>query len=202
MTSVDSLVALQSLVNRGQRLWRRVLSATWYRAIMDSVGERTIFYPFQLLINPKFIRVGSRSLIRNGARFEIVLHGQDWVPSLTIGDNVNIEQNVHIVCHDRVTIGNDVSITGNCAIVDVTHPYSALRTGGKIGDAIDPARSFVEIGDGSFIGFGSIILPNVRVGRGCMIGAGSVVVDDIPDFSVAFGVPARIRTRPTEGHET
>ena len=54
-------------------------------------------------------------------------------PELRIGNNVDIEQNVHIVCHHRVTIGDDVSITANCAIVDTTHAFDDLPPGTKIG---------------------------------------------------------------------
>lgn len=179
------------------RGWRRLLCATYYRALFGRLGAGTILYPFNLLLNPQWISIGARSLVRRGCRLEVVLHGQSWTPQLVIGDNVNIEQNVHIVCHDRIVIGDSVSITGHCAIVDVSHPHDAFAQGRKPGDAIDEARSFVEIGAGSFIGFGTVILPNVRIGRGCMIGAGSVVNSDIPDYAVAAGVPARVlRTDP------
>ncbi len=53
-------------------------------------------------------------------------------------------------------------------------------------------RAPVHIGAGSDIGAGSIILPGVRIGRGVQIGAGSVVTADVPDRSVAAGVPARV----------
>ncbi len=52
-----------------------------------------------------------------------------------------------------------------------------------------------EIGDGSFIGFGSVILPNVRIGVQVVIGANSVVTADIPDYSVAAGSPAIVLKR-------
>lgn len=50
----------------------------------------------------------------------------------------------------------------------------------------------VVIGDDCWIGAGVIILAGVTVGSGCSIGAGSVVKADIPPFSVAVGVPARV----------
>jgi len=111
---------------------------------------------------------------------------------LRIGNDTNIEQNVHIVCHSRVEIGKEVSITGHCCIVDVTHPYDDLSDPRKIGARIKDDNSFVVIGDASFLGFGAVILPNVRIGKRCVIGALSVVVDDIPDYCVAAGSPARV----------
>jgi acetyltransferase-like isoleucine patch superfamily enzyme len=65
----------------------------------------------------------------------------------------------------------------------------------KIGLRIDDEDSFVEIGEGSFIGFGTVVLPNVRIGRYVVIGANSVVDHDIPDYSVAAGVPAVVLKR-------
>jgi acetyltransferase-like isoleucine patch superfamily enzyme len=39
------------------------------------------------------------------------------------------------------------------------------------------------------------VLPGVTIGKHCVIGANSVVTSDIPDFSVAVGVPARVIRR-------
>lgn len=50
----------------------------------------------------------------------------------------------------------------------------------------------VVVGEGSWIGAGAIIIPGIKIGRWCVIGAGSVVLNDIPDFAVAVGNPARI----------
>lgn len=50
----------------------------------------------------------------------------------------------------------------------------------------------VIIGNNVFIGYHSIVLPNVRIGNNVIIGAGSVVTKDIPDNSVAIGSPCRV----------
>lgn len=42
------------------------------------------------------------------------------------------------------------------------------------------------------IGTGVIIMPGVTIGNNCVIGCGAVVTKDIPDNSVAVGVPARV----------
>lgn len=171
---------------------RRLVTRLYYRPIFGALGGGTVIYPPLLLANTEHAWLGRNVLVRAGVRMEVVLHEQSWVPRLQIGDDVNIEQNVHIVCHDSVTIAARVSIAGNCAIVDTTHPHAAFLTGKKIGDCVDPARSSVMIGENTFLGYGSVVLPNVRIGRNCMIGAGSVVTSDIPDNSVATGVPARV----------
>jgi acetyltransferase-like isoleucine patch superfamily enzyme len=51
------------------------------------------------------------------------------------------------------------------------------------------------------VGTGAVILPGVTVGRGSIIGAGAVVTQDVPPFSIAAGVPARVlRSRKTTRH--
>ena len=52
--------------------------------------------------------------------------------------------------------------------------------------------SNVIIKDGAHIGIGAILMPGVTIGKGAVIGAGAVVTKDIPDYSVAIGVPARV----------
>ena len=50
----------------------------------------------------------------------------------------------------------------------------------------------VFIGDDVWIGDKVLILPGVKIGTGCIIAAGAVVTKDIPDYSVAAGVPAKV----------
>lgn len=161
-----------------------------YRLVFQQFGRGSCIRKPLLILYPNFIRIGERVFIRDGVRLEVVRSSEDRIPELTIGDDTNIEQNVHIVCHSRVRIGCKVSITGNCSIVDVTHPFSDIHDPKKIGLRIKDEDSFVEIGDGSFVGFGSVILPNVRIGMHSVIGANSVVTEDVPDYAVAGGIPA------------
>lgn len=51
------------------------------------------------------------------------------------------------------------------------------------------------IGHDTWIGHGAIIMPNVTVGTGSVIGAGAVVTRDVPPYTVAVGVPARVVKR-------
>lgn len=50
----------------------------------------------------------------------------------------------------------------------------------------------IEVGEYSFIGANSTIMPGVRIGNNSVIGAGSVVTRSIPDGMVAVGVPAKV----------
>ena len=57
----------------------------------------------------------------------------------------------------------------------------------------------VSIGDGSWLGHGTVVLPGARIGRHVVVGAGSVVTGDLPDHCVAVGAPARVVRRYVEG---
>lgn len=176
-------------------LYYRMKGIFLYRFLFKKFGKNSCIRRPLLILNPAFISIGERVSIRDGVRLELVRSSDRRVPCLSIESDTNIEQNVHIVCHSRIRIGSRVSVTGHCSIVDVTHPYADVHEPTKIGARIKDEDSFVDIGDGSFIGFGSVILPNVRIGMQVVIGANSVVTADIPDYSVAAGAPAIVLKR-------
>lgn len=94
--------------------------------------------------------------------------------------------------HDSapVTIGNGVLIAPNVTIVTERHDIEIQSRR----DGVVYAQP-VTIGDGCWIGVGVTILPGVTIGKGCVIGAGAVVTRDIPSYSVAWGVPARVQKK-------
>jgi virginiamycin A acetyltransferase len=54
------------------------------------------------------------------------------------------------------------------------------------------SKSYITIGNDVWVGARAIILTNVTIGDGAIIGAGAVVTHDIPPYSIAAGVPAKI----------
>lgn len=50
----------------------------------------------------------------------------------------------------------------------------------------------VSVGAKTELGTGVSVAPHVKIGKGCIIGIGSVVVKNIPDYSLAYGVPAQV----------
>jgi acetyltransferase-like isoleucine patch superfamily enzyme len=182
-------------LNRLGILYYKFKGVVLYRLFFKRFGAGSYICKPLYISNPMFITIGERVSIFGGVRLEVIQDNKKRIPDLSIGDNTNIEQNVHIVCHNRIRIGDNVSITGNCAVVDVIHPYADVGNPLKIGARIQDDNSFVEIGDGTWIGYGSVVLPNVRIGRSVVIGANSVVVRDIPDYSVVAGSPAKLIKR-------
>jgi serine O-acetyltransferase len=57
------------------------------------------------------------------------------------------------------------------------------------------------IGNNVDIGAGAKVLGPIKIGNNVLIGANAVVVADVPDESIAVGVPAKIRPRRAAGHE-
>jgi acetyltransferase-like isoleucine patch superfamily enzyme len=188
-------ISLLDACNLALLAWSRLKTRIWYARIFREVGARTTIYRPMLLVNVQHASIGEAVLIRPGARIELVVTDAAAPPKLTIGNQVNIEQNVHIVCGSSVEIRDGVAIAGNAAIVDVEHPYEDIDDKVRIGERIRTRGNRIVIKQGAFIGFGAIILPNVTIGRDAVIGANSVVTRDVPDYCVVAGIPARIMKR-------
>lgn len=111
-----------------------------------------------------------------------------------VGDNAQLGHGARI--DQDVTIGSDVVMGPDVVIMTNTHafedPNLPIRLQGNGGVAP------VVLEDDVWIGTRVIILPGVRIGRGTVVGAGSVVTRDLPAFSVAAGVPARVVRRRGE----
>ncbi|MGI0013752.1 MAG: acyltransferase [Nitrososphaera sp.] len=109
---------------------------------------------------------------------------------LTIGAGSSIHPRCSLHANvASIHIGCGVLIGPNSAIYSYDHafgPDENIRTQPLT------TKGDVYIGDDSWLGFGVIVLSGVRIGRGVVIGAGSVVTHDIPEDSVAVGVPARV----------
>lgn len=86
-----------------------------------------------------------------------------------------------------VTIGNRVLFGPNVSIFAATHETEIQSRR----DYIEYAQEVV-IGDDCWIGGQVCIMPGVTIGRGTTVAAGAVVTRDIPEFSVAMGIPARV----------
>jgi len=109
----------------------------------------------------------------------------------TIGEGSYIYKNAYIGSEPSlVKIGRNVRVTNG--VYFITHD-GGLWTLRKMG-LIENLEKFgkIEIGDNTHIGINSIIMPNVRIGKNCIIGCSAVVTKDIPDNSVAAGVPAKV----------
>ena len=136
--------------------------------------------------------------IGRGCRIDAFDNGRGE-PSLAFGNNVQLNDYVHIVAMDKVTIGNNVLMASHIFISDNSH-------GSYKGDDSDSCPTVppirrdyptnpIWIGDNTWIGEGVMIMPGTKIGKGCVIGAHSIVRSEIPDYSIAAGNPAKVIKR-------
>lgn len=95
--------------------------------------------------------------------------------------------------YSLISIGKEVTMSSYIRVL--THDWSPHT----IAKAFDIPQEKplgilkgVEIGDFSFVGTGTILMPGSKIGKGCIIGAGTVVRGTIPDFSIYIGSPGKI----------
>jgi acetyltransferase-like isoleucine patch superfamily enzyme len=109
------------------------------------------------------------------------------VGNVKVGENTWIGPFVELDGTGGLEIGSFCSISAGVNIATHDTVQWAL-SGGKLGYNY----ASVKIGNCCFIGNGSIINKGVSIGDHCLIGAGAVITKDVPSFSIALGVPAKV----------
>lgn len=105
----------------------------------------------------------------------------------TVGDNFFMNVGGRLMDSGKITIGNNVFIAPNVSIITEEHSMVVSERIAGL-EYTHP----VTIGNNVWICTGAIILPGVTIGDNCVIGAGSVVTKDIPEGSLAVGVPCKV----------
>ncbi len=163
-------------------------------------GEGSIIcFPQNTIFNEGYIRIGAGTMIGPHTTLSAgMVPGQACLSEtvVRIGDRCLIGKGSGIVGHFQIDIGNDVWTGHHVYITDQNHGYEDVDL--PISQQSMPERS-VSIGDGSWLGHGSIVLPGSRIGRHVVVGANSVVTGELPDNSVAVGSPARVVRRYEPG---
>jgi len=122
---------------------------------------------------------------------------QTYGGNIEIGDDCSINPFCVLYGHGGLKIGNVVRIASHTVLVPANHSFDDLNL--PIWRQPETRRGII-IEDDVWIGAGCKILDGVRIGRGCVIGAGAVVTSNLPEYSIAMGVPARVvRNRKTSG---
>jgi acetyltransferase-like isoleucine patch superfamily enzyme len=160
-------------------------------------GEGSLIaFPWMALYNEHAIRIGRDTVIGPLVSLSAgMVPGQDLLHDgvVVIGDRCVIGRGSSIVGHFGIEIGDDVYTGPNVYVTDQNHGLDDLYR--PIGRQAPAPERPVRIGAGSWLGTGVVVLPGVTIGRGVAVGAGSVVTADLPDFTVAVGVPARVVRR-------
>ena len=88
----------------------------------------------------------------------------------------------------KIKIGDYFHSGVDCMIISGNHNYE----GTEIPYDSTTIYKTIEIGD--FVWFGNrvIVVGNVKIGKGAIIAAGSVVCNDVPEYAIVGGNPAKI----------
>ncbi len=149
-----------------------------------ALGENVVFEAGVMIFHPENIALGRNIYIGHQTILK-AYHAN----ILEIGDNSWIGQQCFIHSAGGITIGQQVGIGPGVKIISSYHADEGIEIPIMSSDLVFAA---VSIADGCDLGAGSIVLPGVSIGKGCQIGAGAVVTGDLPAYSVAAGVPARV----------
>lgn len=169
----------------------RILFAPCLGWRFKSIGAGvSLFYPFRV-DGSQHISIGPKTIFQRGIWLYCTqLDGSQ--ASISIGDGCAFGYNNHITAVGRMIIGRNVLTANNVYISDNLHGYEDIST--PIMHQAVYLKREVVIGDGSWIGENACII-GAHVGKNCVIGANAVVTSDIPDYSVAVGVPAKVVKR-------
>jgi acetyltransferase-like isoleucine patch superfamily enzyme len=155
----------------------------------ESFGRRTVLDLPVRLGGERRIRIGNDVYVGAGSWLQ-TLEGRGTDVALEIGDGTSISGACVLSAATSVRLGRSVLVARGVYISDHIHAYA--DTTRPILDQGLARIEPVEIGDGAWLGQNVVVCPGVRIGHGAVIGANSVVMDDVPDYSLAVGAPARV----------
>ena len=119
------------------------------------------------------------------AQINRFLTGIEIHPGATIGRRFFIDHGMGIVIGETAEIGEGVML------------YHGVTLGGQV---LTQTKRHPTIGDNVTIGAGAKVLGPVTIGAGSAVGANAVVTKDVPEHSIAVGIPAKFRPRKTDEH--
>lgn len=138
--------------------------------IVIGVGDNRDRYKIAQLCKPSFgIGIHKSAIISPSACIgdgTVVLHGAIIQARAVVGEHVLINTGAS-VDHDNV-IGDFAHISPRVALC-----------------------GHVEVGEGAHVGAGAVAIPGVKIGKWSIVGAGTVLINDVPDYAVVVGNPAR-----------
>ncbi|PZV06829.1 MAG: acyltransferase [Leptolyngbya sp.] len=111
-----------------------------------------------------------------------------WSGKIEIGERTYIGPYT-CLSGDAISIGKDCLIASHGSIYANNHVFANRDT---LISLQGHTYKGITIGDNCWIGTGVRILDGVKIGQGSVLGAGSVVTKDIPPYSIAVGIPAKI----------
>jgi acetyltransferase-like isoleucine patch superfamily enzyme len=108
-------------------------------------------------------------------KYHFLVHHKE---NLELGDKTDIGAFTYINAKHGVIIGKNVQIGSHCSIYSIS--------------TIDNKKGKVIIKENAKLCTHSTVMPGVKIGKNSIVGAYSFVDKDIPDNTIAYGVPVKI----------
>ncbi len=147
-----------------------------------------IAQPTVSIVNPEAIHVGT--FVKIGAYAVIEALCPERGINVRIEDGAYLGNFLRLTAVGEVVIGEEAMLSDRVYVSDTNHIYEDVTQPIKRQGLRDGRR--VEICRGAWVGIGAAICGNVRIGENAVVAANTVVRDDVPDFTVVAGDPARV----------
>lgn len=192
--------------------------ATSYIDPEVTIGPDTIVYPNSYLLGHTV--VGQDCIIGPNSFIEDSTIGDSCVVRFSVVEQATLEENVDIGPFSHLRKGSHLATgvhMGNFGEVknaylgpgtkmghfsylgDITTGENVNIGAGTITCNYDGVKKHrTTVGDNAFIGSDTMLVAPVNIGKNAKTGAGSVVTRDVPDDSLAYGVPARLKKPNSE----
>lgn len=193
------------MIGRIVRAMLAAVLAAPYRLRLGAIGQRPRMFAPILLSGARRIRLGDDVRIESFASLSAAVGGSLIIGSncevrsfarieadtgtLEIGDGSSVNPFCLLNGYGGLRIGRDVRIASHTVILSSSHEHASSAL--PIAEQGIAVRG-THIGDDVWIGAHAVIVGGVTIGAHTVIGAGAVVLTDIPAYSVAAGVPARV----------
>jgi acetyltransferase-like isoleucine patch superfamily enzyme len=130
------------------------------------------------------LEIGRRTFLEAGVTL------QSTAGRIRLGQRVYLSRGVTVGAVGLVEIGDFALVAPGCYITDADHRFDDPAI--PVPDQGMSSKGPTVLEDNIWLGANVVVTSGVRIGRHCVIAANSVVTQDIPAFSVAGGVPARV----------
>ena len=131
------------------------------------------------------IKIGNNVHLNDSIRFETGFGG-----SVEIGDGCHIQPECQFSGYvGHIHVGRRVQIAPRCAFYPYDHGISREES---MMEQPLVSRGGIRVNDEAWLGYGVIVLDGVTIGEGAVVGAGSVVKENIPNYAIAAGAPAKV----------
>jgi acetyltransferase-like isoleucine patch superfamily enzyme len=184
------------------------LRKLFYPLLFQKVGKRVVFGRNITFRHPHKISIGDNSVIDDNVVLDAKGEANDGIRigqnaylgrntilsckegSIYLDDYCNISANCSLLSETEIRLGKYCFLAGECYLVaGGNHSFEAISRPIMFQPSV--SRGGIKIEEDVWLAAGVIVLDGITIGRGSVVGAGSVVTRSLPEYSVAFGSPAR-----------